>query len=123
MEPGTTLDTSLGRPLTIVRSRRQARHWLVVFDGVVDREGADALRAVVLSADPIDDPDAVWVADLIGAEVFAVSGERLGTVAAIEANPASDLIVLDGDGLIPLRFVAASTPGRVVVDIPEGLLD
>lgn len=123
MEPGTTLDSSLGRPLTIVRSRRQARHWLVVFEGLADREGADALRGVVLSAEPIDDPDAVWVADLIGAEVFDTSGGRLGDVVAIEANPASDLIVMGSGGLIPLRFVVSSEPGRVVVDIPEGLLE
>ena len=42
----------------------------------------------------------------------------------MEANPASDLLVLAGGGLIPLRFVTGSEPGvRVTVDIPDGLLD
>ena len=52
------------------------------------------------------------------------TGSELGTVAGVEANPASDLLVLDGGGLIPLRFVVGSEPGvRVTVDIPDGLLD
>ena len=45
-------------------------------------------------------------------------------MTGVEANPASDLLSLDGGGLIPLRFVTSSEPGvRVVVDIPDGLLD
>ena len=52
------------------------------------------------------------------------TGTELGTVTGVEANPASDLLVLDGGGLIPLRFVTGSEPGvRVTVDIPDGLLD
>ena len=39
------------------------------------------------------------------------------------ANPASDLIVLDGGGLVPMRFVVEHGPGSVTVDIPDGLLD
>ena len=44
---------------------------------------------------------------------------------AVEANPASDLLVLESGGLIPLRFVTESdaAAGTLVVDIPEGLLD
>ena len=40
-------------------------------------------------------------------------GHELGTVTAVEANPASDLLVLDGGGLIPLRFVVegGAAPG------------
>ncbi len=41
-------------------------------------------------------------------------GTRLGTVVSVEANPASDLLVLDGGALIPLRFVVGSVPGRRV---------
>jgi len=44
-------------------------------------------------------------------------------VTAIEANPASDLLVLDGGGLVPMVFVVESQPGRVVIDPPDGLLD
>jgi len=42
----------------------------------------------------------------------------------VEPNPASDLLVLTGGGLIPLRFVIDHQAGvRVTVDVPEGLLD
>ena len=78
---------------------------------------------MVLYAEPLTDPEALWVHELIGAEVVAADGSSYGRVAAVEANPASDLLVLDGGGLVPLRFVVASTPGRVVVDVPAGLLD
>ena len=50
-----------------------------------------------------------------------LSAILLGTVIAVEANPASDLLVLDGDRLIPLVFVVSHAPGLVVVDPPDGL--
>jgi 16S rRNA processing protein RimM len=47
----------------------------------------------------------------------------LGRVAAIEANPAHDLLVLEGGALVPIVFVVSSEPGTVVIDPPEGLFD
>ena len=46
-------------------------------------------------------------------------------VAAVESNPASDLLVLDSGGLIPVRFVTGHDPSghTVDVDIPDGLLE
>ena len=61
--------------------------------------------------------------ELVGAEVVDTAGVSRGTVVAVEANPASDLLVLEGGGLVPLRFVVSRRPGRVVVDVPAGLLD
>jgi 16S rRNA processing protein RimM len=78
---------------------------------------------VVLTAEPLDDPAVLWVHELVGAEVVAPDGTRLGVVAAVEANPASDLLVLDGGGLVPLTFLVSAEEGRVVVDPPAGLLD
>ena len=51
------------------------------------------------------------------------SGRDLGHVLSVEANPASDLLVLDGDVLVPITFVVDQGPGFVVIDPPEGLLD
>jgi 16S rRNA processing protein RimM len=90
---------------------------------VGDREGAEALRDVILKAEPIADPEALWVHDLHGSQVLDLNGRHLGVVAAVEANPASDLLVLDGGGLVPLRFVVEHGPGRLVVDVPAGLLE
>jgi len=127
--------TLIGRPSPTDAARelvvRHARpfeatgggRWIVLFAGFRSREDAEALRALVLQAPPLDDPDALWAHELIGAEVRAVSGDPLGRVAAIEANPASDLLVLEGGGLIPLRFVVDHQAGSISVDIPPGLLD
>jgi 16S rRNA processing protein RimM len=122
MAPGTTLWAG-ERRLEVTSSRPHQGRWLVVFDGVADRSAAEALHGVVLTAEPIDDPAALWVHELVGAEVVDAGGARLGTVAAVEANPASDLLVLDGGGLVPLTFLVSAEPGHLVVDPPAGLLD
>lgn len=122
LAPGSVLETPAG-PLEVVRSSAHLGRFIVAFAGVADREGAEALRGTVLSAAPIDDPDALWVHHLVGSEVLDVAGARCGRVVAVEANPASDLLVLDGGGLVPLRFVVSSGGGRVVIDPPAGLLD
>jgi len=101
----------------------------VRFAGVNDREGADALHGVELYGEPLEVPGELWVHELLGAEVFDTTGRRLGVVEAVEANPASDLLVLDGERLIPLTFVTEQVPAasggvaRLVVDPPAGLLD
>ena len=42
----------------------------------------------------------------------------------VEANPASDLLVLDTGALVPLTFVTAVEANRRVdVDVPEGLFE
>ena len=122
LAPGTVLASARG-PLEVVRATPHHRRWIVAFAGVGDHAGAEALRDAVLSAEPLDDPDALWVHDLVGAEVVDTAGEAHGQVVAVEANPASDLLVLDGGALVPLRFVVEHGPGRVVVDPPAGLLD
>jgi 16S rRNA processing protein RimM len=123
LAPGSVLSSDRG-PLTVVSSRPHQDRHLVHFDGVRDREGAEALRGLVLRARPLERPGTLWVHELVGATVEASDGRRLGVVAAVEANPASDLLVLDDGGLVPLRFVVSHSPGeRVVVDVPDGLLD
>ncbi len=95
------------------------------FEGIVDRSQAERLRGVELEADAVEIPGKLWVHELIGTRVFDAEGEELGSVRAVEANPASDLLVLESGGLIPLRFVTRrDVAGRtLVVDIPQGLLD
>jgi 16S rRNA processing protein RimM len=123
LEPGSELSTDDG-PLIVTGSRPHQGRYLVFFEGVVDQSGAEALRGRVLRAPPTVVPGALWVHELMGAEVLTTSGRVLGRVEAVEANPASDLLVLEGGGLVPLRFVVEQQPGsRVVVDIPDGLLD
>jgi 16S rRNA processing protein RimM len=124
--PGSVLAATPG-PLEVERSRRFEAtgrgRWIVAFRGVVDRSGAEALRGAVLLAEPVEDPDGLWVHQLVGAVVVDGTGTVLGAVEAVEANPASDLLVLDSGALIPLRFVVEHHDGRLTVDLPDGLLD
>jgi 16S rRNA processing protein RimM len=122
LDPGTVLDAG-ERTLEVVRSSQHKGRWIVTFHGVNSIDDAEALRDVVLSAEPLDDPDALWVHELHGALVVETDGTERGTVTAVQANPASDLLVLDTGALVPLRFVVEHANGRVVVDVPEGLFD
>ena len=121
MEPGTRL-YGQGRVLTVERASRHQGRWIVSFAGVSGRSAADTLRGVVLSASPIDDPSVLWVHELIGSELVDADGRRHGEVVAVEANPASDLLVLDDGTLVPLHFVTGRRRGVVVADLPEGLM-
>jgi 16S rRNA processing protein RimM len=121
---GSVLIAADGREFRVVRSSPHRGRFIVTFEGVVGIDDAEQLRDVVLHAPPLDDPDALWIHDLIGARVEDAGGSVLGTVEGVEANPSSDLLVLTGGALIPLRFVLSSEPGvRVTVDVPDGLLD
>jgi 16S rRNA processing protein RimM len=121
---GSVLHGGGGLTFTVVRSSPHRGRHIVTFAGVDGIDAAEALRDTPLSAPPLDDPDALWVHDLIGSVVVDLHGTELGTVSAVHANPASDLLELSGGGLVPLRFVTGSEPGvQVTVDIPDGLLD
>jgi 16S rRNA processing protein RimM len=121
---GSTLRSADGRDLVVVRSSPHQGRFIVTFEGVNGIEAADRLRDTELFAPPIDDPGQLWVHQLVGAQAVDTSGRELGRVEEVQANPASDLLVLDGGALIPLRFVTGLEPGvRVTVDVPDGLLD
>jgi len=123
LAPGTVLSSSRG-PLTVVTSREHLGRFIVAFEGVSDRTAADRIRGAVLTAPPVDDDEELWVHDLVGAEVVDQHGVARGRVEAVQANPASDLLVLEGGALVPVRFVTAVDPGvRVDVDVPAGLFD
>jgi len=113
-----------GLTLTVLGSRPHQHRFLVHFDGYRTRNEAEELRGTELWAEPIDDPDELWVHELVGAAVLDTAGETLGTIAAVESNPASDLLILDDDSIVPLTFfVEQHEDGSIVVDPPEGLFD
>ena len=122
LAPGSVLESDRGG-LEVVSARPHQGRWIVVFDGCEDRNTAEALRGLVLRAEPLDDDGALWVHELIGAEVFDRDGRSYGPVQAVEANAASDLLVLADEQLVPLTFVVDQGDGRVVIDPPAGLLD
>ena len=122
VEVGSVLSSDRG-DLLVLASRPHQHDWIVAFEGVPDRNAAETMRGLVLRAEPIDDPDALWVHELVGAHVVEADGTDRGVVTAVEANPASDLLVLDTGHLVPLRFVTTTEPGRVTIDPPAGLFD
>ena len=123
LAPGSVLSSDRGDLEVLTATPHQGR-WIVAFAGIPDRNAAETYRGVVLSADPLeDDDDTLWVHELVGAEVVDLAGNSYGAVEAVEANPASDLLVLSGERLVPLVFVVIKAPGRVVIDPPPGLLD
>ena len=111
------------RELRIVASRPHLGGHLVVFDGVSTRESAEELHGWRLLAAPVEGACELFVHELIGADLYETSGQRRGTVTAVEANPASDLLVVDDRWYVPLRFVTEHSAGRVVVAAPEGLFE
>ena len=121
--PGSVLSSDVG-DLEVLRSSPHQGRWIVSFAGVTDRNRAEDLRGTVLRAEPIEgeDDDTLWVHELIGAVVYDVNGLFYGRVREVEANPASDLLVLP-QGLVPLTFVVSQESRRLVIDPPDGLIE
>ncbi len=118
---GTVFQTDRGE-LRITHSQPHQHRYIVRFEGVDHRDQADALRGLVLRAEPLDDPDELWAHELIGSVVVDQHGVEHGPVTSLELNPASDLLVLEGGGLVPLTFVVEVDEDRIRVDVPDGLL-
>lgn len=102
--------------------------WVVTLTGISDRTACESLVNKTVYAEPIDDPDAVWVHQAIGARVVGVDGTDHGRCIAVLANPANDLLELDGGALVPVVFVdEVRSDGNggycIVIDPPEGLFE
>ncbi len=125
---GSVLHTTHGRQLTIAASAAHQDRWRVRFAEVPDRNAAEALHGTELFAEPLHDPDALWIHELINADVVLPDGSPVGRVVAVESAGASDLVVLDDGRMIPMVFVVSNNPNTnggfsVVIDPPAGLLD
>jgi 16S rRNA processing protein RimM len=135
---GTELatDPAGAGPLTVEAVRPHQGRLIVAFEGVPDRDGAEALRGVKLCVDsagvpPPTDPDEYHDFQLVGLAAVSQAGEALGEVVRVDHGPGADLLVLrltsGRAALVP--FVRAIVPtvdldaGRVVLTPPEGLLD
>ena len=117
------LDSADGRELVVLTSIPFTHRWIVAFDGVFDRNASEQIAHRDLYAEPLDDPDALWVHELVGKRVVDQDGVDRGPIVAVEANPASDLLVVESGALVPMRFVTDTRDDVVVVDVPDGLFD
>lgn len=123
VEPGTQLRT-VDRVLTVESARVASNGRRVVkFAEVPDRTAAERFANAALYAPPIDDPDALWVHELIGSEVVEVDGTARGRCVSVIANPASDILELESGALVPTVFVVSNHDGVITVDVPDGLFD
>lgn len=127
-EPGSGVPKSL----TVASTRVHRGIWLLTFEEVPDRTGAESLRGtrlVVPENAPSAEEEAFYEEDLVGLEVRDTSGERVGTVSGLEIGPAQDrLVVTLTDGVtayVPFvkRIVPTVADDHVVVDPPPGLFD
>jgi 16S rRNA processing protein RimM len=109
--------------LTVVAARRHQDRWLVTLAEVDDRSVAQRYTNRAVYAEPVDDPDALWIHELIGSEVVEVSGRNRGTCVAVVANPAADLLELDSGALVPVVFITERRDGTILIDPPLGLFD
>ena len=109
------------RAFRVEASRPHQGRWIVTFEGVLDRNTAESLRDTVLSAEPLDDPDELWVHELLGSLVVDQDGVERGTVSEVHQGAAADLLLLDTGHLVPVTFVVGKEPGRILVDVPDGL--
>lgn len=111
--------------LVVKSSRPKDKDWLVLFEGVTAREGADPLAGTELFADVLEDPDELWVHELIGCRLVDQHGTDHGEITAVHANPASDLLELESEALVPMTFVDnVDTEAKTVsASVPDGLFD
>ncbi|WP_419946880.1 ribosome maturation factor RimM [Candidatus Poriferisodalis sp.] len=121
-DDGSVLVTAAG-PRAVASARPDGNRWLVRFEGIDDRDAAAALTGTTVYAEPLDDPDELWVHELCGATVVDQRGNRTGVVTAVVANPAADLLELDTGDLVPLTFIVRCEPGVVYVEVPDGLFE
>ncbi len=127
------------RLLTVASTRVHRGVWLVGFEEIPDRTGAESLRGTRLVLDEDlaqgptveDDTEGWYLEDLVGLRAEDPHGEVLGEVSGLEVCAAQDVLLVrltDGrTALVP--FVTAIVPvvdpqgGRVVLDAPAGLFD
>jgi 16S rRNA processing protein RimM len=107
----------------VSRCRPQGQRWLVSFDELDDRNVAERLTNRDIFAEPIDDPDVVWVHQLVGRNVRDVAGVVYGRCVAVIDNPAHPIMELDNGALVPTPFIVEYDDDAVTIDAPEGLFD
>jgi 16S rRNA processing protein RimM len=119
--------------LTIHEARPYQQDWLVSFEGMTDRNEAQALAGGTLYVDseilPPLEEGIYYDFQLVGLQVVTVDGEGLGRVEDILETGAHDVIVVRGprgEVLLPsveqvVREVDLEE-GRMFVDPPPGLI-
>ncbi|MFG2634787.1 ribosome maturation factor RimM [Streptomyces sp. NPDC048362] len=138
LAPGAVLatDPASTGPLTIAAGRVHSGRLLLRFEGVTDRNGAEALRNTLLIAeiDPEELPegeDEYYDHQLMDLDVVTADGTEVGRITEISHLPSQDLFIVERpDGsevLIPFveEIVAEIdlVEQKAVITPPPGLID
>lgn len=149
--PGSVLLTKDGREFRVMRSRNFKSRWIILFEGISNRNASEELNGIDLFIDkeadlPTDNEDEGWyLADLVGLDVLEVNDSEaaraadydgvevheVGTISAVYNNTAQDLLEVKNESgkisLIPfvedIVPVVAIDEGYIIIDPPTGLLD
>lgn len=136
--PGAVLttDPASAGPLTIATGRVHSGRLLLRFEGVADRNAAEALRNTLLIAevDPDELPeeeDEYYDHQLIDLDVVTEDGTEVGRITEISHLPTQDLFIVERpDGTeVMIPFVAEIVTDidleeqRAVISPPPGLID
>lgn len=136
--PGAVLltDPASAGPLTIESGKVHSGKLLLRFEGVRDRNAAEALRNTLLIAevDPEEMPeeeDEYYDHQLMDLDVVLADGTEIGRITEISHLPSQDLFIVerpDGTELM-IPFVSSIVTEidleeqRAVIDPPPGLID
>ncbi|MEU7019752.1 ribosome maturation factor RimM [Streptomyces sp. NPDC046203] len=136
--PGAVLhtDPASAGPLTIETGRVHSGRLLLRFAGVTDRNGAEALRNILLIADVDPDElpeeeDEYYDHQLVDLDVVLADGTEIGVITEISHLPSQDLFIVERpDGTeVMIPFVSEIVTEidlenqRAVIAPPPGLID
>ncbi|HWI32261.1 MAG TPA: ribosome maturation factor RimM [Microbacterium sp.] len=123
-----------GKSITVREFRWMNTHPVAFFEGVDDREAAEALVRAILWIDQdaeasAPEDDAWYDHQLVGLDVVR-DDVKVGRVIRVDHFPAQDLLIVRTDsGEVLVPFVKALVPevdvaaGRVIVTPPPGLFE
>ncbi len=126
--------TGMASTLTVAAAQRHGRSWLLRTEELEDRATAERYTGCHLSVPREELPalaeEEFFFHELIGLTVWEATGDRIGEVTEVYEAPANAVLGVTVDGrekLIPFRGEMIREvdleEGRVVVELPEGLLD
>jgi 16S rRNA processing protein RimM len=123
LEPGSTV--FLGDHPHVVRAiRRVDRGFQIAFEGIDDRESAEAVRGLDVSVTERRrlGNDEFWPEDLIGLAVFDQNGAPIGVVSHVVVGSSQDRLVVEGPGgsVFEVPFVGPLVP---TVDVEAGRIE
>ncbi|MEG6615313.1 ribosome maturation factor RimM [Peptococcaceae bacterium 1198_IL3148] len=119
-----------------ITSARQHKQFIIIkFAEVTDMNGAEKLKGALMQITPdqlVSLPkDNYYIFEIVGLDVYTTAGEKLGSLKQVLKTGANDVYVVKpptgADILVPaLKQVVKEInieANRMVVELPEGLLD